>query len=99
MPFYEDIIIDEDSNWDGESPYRYRLFHGVFSRQASVPDLLRAIGDAYGSEIYELGVDVLPPDMPDIRGRIRHEPARVFGYYDFANDGSSIPQYFGLVEN
>jgi hypothetical protein len=44
--------------------------------------------------LYELGVDELPDDIEDIRGRIYGAPARVFGWLD--EQGGA--QYAGIVE-
>ena len=54
--------------------------------------LSEAFGD--GAEWWTLGVDALPPDVPDIRGRIHDEPRAVYAYRQ--DDGSIA--YFGIEE-
>jgi len=47
-----------------------------------------------GFELFDLGKDALPEGLEDIRGRIRNEPARVFG----GLDDQGTPRYFGVSE-
>ena len=50
-------------------------------------DLLDAMRHGISpAELYELGVDEPPDGIEDIRGRIQHEPARVFGWLDRQGD-------------
>jgi hypothetical protein len=44
--------------------------------------------------LYELGVDELPNDIGDIRGRIYGAPARVFAWLDEKGDA----HYSGILE-
>lgn len=46
------------------------------------------------SELYELGVDELPEGLEDIRGRIRNQDGRIFGWLD----EEDLPRYFAVVE-
>lgn len=58
-------------------------------------ELLDALRDGIAAaELYELGVDDLPDDLEDIRGRIHNEPVRVFGWLD--EQGGA--QYAGIVQ-
>jgi hypothetical protein len=58
-------------------------------------DLLDAMRDAIApADLYELGVDELPDDIEDIRGRIQGEPARVFAWLD--EEGGA--HYTGIVQ-
>lgn len=45
------------------------------------------------ADLYELGVDELPPGVEDIRGRIHNEPGRVFAIVDSDRVG-----YVGIAE-
>jgi hypothetical protein len=46
------------------------------------------------ADLYELGVDELPDDIEDIRGRIQGAPARVFAWLDEQGDA----HYAGIVQ-
>lgn len=59
---------------------------------ADVDDLIDNIRNN-GNEVYELGVDVLPDDIDDIRGLIHDQPARVF-----VEVGDGYFGYFGFDE-
>ena len=50
-----------------------------------------AIFSKIDGDVYELGVDILPQGVEDIRGKIHNNPERVFA----VKDGSEI-YYFGL---
>ena len=50
-----------------------------------------AIFSKIDGDVYELGVDILPQGVEDIRGKIHNKPERVFA----VKDGSEI-YYFGL---
>ena len=50
-----------------------------------------AIFSKIDGDVYELGVDILPKGVEDIRGKIHNKPERVFA----VKDGSEV-YYFGL---
>ena len=50
-----------------------------------------AIFSKIDGDVYELGVDILPEGVEDIRGKIHNKPDRVFA----VKDGSEV-YYFGI---
>lgn len=64
---------------------------------ADEEDLLSAIRNNISADVFELGRDELPEGLEDIRGRIRGQPARVFGYVE-EDHGELRATYFGISE-
>lgn len=50
----------------------------------------------HGYALYQLGIDMLPEDVPDIRGSIENEPSIIFAvvYPDY----NLKPTYHGIIE-
>ncbi len=59
-------------------------------------DLINEMGS--NVELFELGTDELPEGMDDIRGNIRNEPDRVFGYLYETGGGEIEVYYVGVSE-
>ncbi|HUM37201.1 MAG TPA: hypothetical protein PLQ85_10055 [Anaerolineae bacterium] len=79
--------------WSGFGEYQTSAANGEGYEDAE--DIL-AEYDGPGTR-YELGVDNLPDDVEDIRGRIHNEPARVFALqHGDGGEGSGV-MYFGIV--
>ena len=60
-----------------------------------ITDLLQSIYDSpLNQGVFELGVDDLPEEIEDIRGKVHNEPEYIYGYLD----EQGITQYFGIRE-
>ena len=90
---YHEILIQPSSSGFGE----YWTLPDCGEAYDSPGDLLAAIRENVG-DVYELGVDLLPEILPDIRGKIASEPPRVFGWLDNAG-GAHFFGVVGLIHN
>ncbi len=92
----EDVIVKNYYVWCSVQPH-----HAGFGMYQSIPGdgrwddadfMLGEIGNSV-DQVLELGVDDLPEDVEDIRGKIYNEPGRMFAAHD--TDGWF---YFGVKE-
>ncbi len=84
LPYSEARIKPSPSGF-GE----YQLVPGSGERWANEDDLVDAMRGSLsdvGAKLVELGVDVLPDRVEDIRGRVANEPKRIFALLDEEDD-------------
>jgi hypothetical protein len=82
------VSITKSSGGFGEYDSR------VSDAGCDVDDVLNCVSEF--ATVYELGVDKLPANVVDIRGRIHCQPARVFAA-DYDEDMGGL-RYFGIIE-
>jgi subtilisin family serine protease len=90
-------IKQKPSNSYSDTYYPYKtspeLGDGCDNQDALISDLKNQYAQL-GYDVYELGIDTLPENVPDIRGKVSYEPDRIFvvvvGQDDF--------HFFGVIE-
>ncbi len=88
---FHEVVIKKSSGGFGE--YEVGDLGDAYADESDLEKMMR---DELGGAMYELGVDELPEGIEDIRGRIHHQPARVFVAI-FHPEGDYV--YFGIVRS